>query len=104
MEELLRRFCRRRFWSGWTERRRPSRKAGKNVIIVEKDPHPGGASLNSGTIPSKSLREAILDLTDFYERSFYGKTGIDPRNVDQRSQLPAEYRPRRTAQNADAAV
>ena len=48
-------------------------KLGKSVIIIEKDPHPGGASLNSGTIPSKSLREAILDLTDFYERSFYGQ-------------------------------
>ena len=49
-------------------------KLGKSVIVVEKDPHPGGASLNSGTIPSKSLREAILDLTDFYEKSFYGRT------------------------------
>src|SRR5271168_4484327 len=48
-------------------------KLGKSVIIVEKDPYPGGASLNSGTIPSKSLREAILDLTDFYDRSFYGQ-------------------------------
>ncbi len=48
-------------------------KLGKSVVIVEKDPHPGGASLNSGTIPSKSLREAILDLTGFYQRSFYGQ-------------------------------
>lgn len=48
-------------------------KLGKTVIILEKDPYPGGASLNSGTIPSKSLREAIIDLTDFYKRSFYGK-------------------------------
>lgn len=48
-------------------------KLGKSVIVIERDPHPGGASLNSGTIPSKSLREAILDLTDFYERSFYGQ-------------------------------
>src|SRR3569832_369807 len=48
-------------------------KLGKSVIVIEKDPYPGGASLNSGTIPSKSLREAIIDLTDFYERSFYGK-------------------------------
>lgn len=47
-------------------------KLGKRVLIVEKEVYPGGASLNSGTIPSKSLREAILDLTDFYERSFYG--------------------------------
>ncbi|MEK7339393.1 MAG: Si-specific NAD(P)(+) transhydrogenase [Candidatus Rhabdochlamydia sp.] len=48
-------------------------KMGKKVVVIEKDPVLGGASLNSGTIPSKSLREAILDLTDFYKRSFYGK-------------------------------
>ncbi len=48
-------------------------KLGKSVIVIEKDSYPGGASLNSGTIPSKSLREAILDLTDFYTRNFYGQ-------------------------------
>lgn len=48
-------------------------KLGKSVIIIEKDGVPGGASLNSGTIPSKSLREAILDLTGFFQRSFYGQ-------------------------------
>jgi NAD(P) transhydrogenase len=48
-------------------------KLGKKVVIVEKDSFPGGASLNSGTIPSKSLREAILDLTDFYHKNFYGQ-------------------------------
>lgn len=47
-------------------------KLGKSVIVIEKDVI-GGASLNSGTIPSKSLREAILDLTDFYKRSYYGQ-------------------------------
>ncbi|GAB5412068.1 MAG: Si-specific NAD(P)(+) transhydrogenase [Chlamydiales bacterium] len=47
-------------------------KLNKKVIIVERDPQPGGSSLNSGTIPSKSLREATLDLTNFFERSFYG--------------------------------
>jgi len=51
-------------------------KLGKSVIVVEKEEHPGGFSLSSGTIPSKSLREAILDLTDFYKRSFYGKQEI----------------------------
>ena len=48
-------------------------KLGKSVVVIEQDAYPGGASLNSGTIPSKSLREAILSLTDFYQRSFYGK-------------------------------
>ena len=48
-------------------------KLGKKVIVVDKDQDPGGSCLYSGTIPSKSLREAILDLTDFHTRSFYGK-------------------------------
>lgn len=48
-------------------------KLGRSVIVIDKEPFPGGASLNSGTIPSKSLREAIIDLTNFYERSFYGQ-------------------------------
>ena len=39
-------------------------KLGKSVKIIEKYRHPGGACLHSGTIPSKSLREAILNLTD----------------------------------------
>src|ERR1700722_18721062 len=47
-------------------------KLGKNVVVVEKDPLPGGACLYSGTIPSKTFREAIMDLTRFFERSFYG--------------------------------
>ncbi len=48
-------------------------KLGKSVVVVEKEGYLGGGSLNSGTIPSKSLREAILDLTDFYKKSFYGQ-------------------------------
>ncbi|MBM3191983.1 MAG: Si-specific NAD(P)(+) transhydrogenase [Chlamydiae bacterium] len=52
-------------------------KLNKKVIVIEKSPHVGGSSLNSGTIPSKSLREAILDLTDFYKRSFYAQEKIE---------------------------
>lgn len=48
-------------------------KLGKSVIVIEQDQSPGGACLHSGTIPSKSLREAILNLTDFYTKSFYGQ-------------------------------
>lgn len=46
-------------------------KLGKKVIVVEKYFEPGGNCLYSGTIPSKTLREAIIDLTRFHERSFY---------------------------------
>lgn len=51
-------------------------KLGKSVIVIEKDRYPGGACLHSGTIPSKSLREAILNLTDFYTKSFYGQQEV----------------------------
>lgn len=45
-------------------------KLGKKVVVVEKAPDPGGNCLYSGTIPSKTLREAIIDLTRFHERDF----------------------------------
>ncbi len=56
-------------------------KLGASVIVIEKDPFPGGACLYSGTIPSKSLREAIIDLTGFYEYSYYGKEEVAPKEV-----------------------
>lgn len=49
-------------------------KLGKSVIIVEKDLYLGGNCLNSGTIPSKSLRAAIIDLRRYNERAFYGSS------------------------------
>ncbi|MEC7839142.1 MAG: Si-specific NAD(P)(+) transhydrogenase [Chlamydiota bacterium] len=48
-----------------------SSKLGKEVVVIEKEPSPGGNCLYSGTIPSKSLREAIIDLTRFYERHYW---------------------------------
>lgn len=49
-------------------------KLGKSVVIIERDSVPGGNCLNSGTIPSKSLREAIIDLRRYNERAFYGSS------------------------------
>jgi NAD(P) transhydrogenase len=43
-------------------------KLGKKILMIEKDPDPGGNSLYSGTIPSKTFRESILTLTRFYDR------------------------------------
>lgn len=48
-------------------------KLNKQVVVAEKESLLGGACLNSGTIPSKSLREAIVELTRFYDRNFYGR-------------------------------
>lgn len=53
-------------------------KLGKRVIVIEKDSDPGGACLYSGTIPSKTFREAVVDLTRFYERHFEGRELIRP--------------------------
>ena len=38
-------------------------KLGKSVAIIEKSKVVGGAQVNTGTIPSKALREAALHLT-----------------------------------------
>src|SRR5229473_5212341 len=47
-------------------------KAGKRVAIIEKQSAIGGVSVNTGTIPSKTMREAVLHLSGFYDKNFYG--------------------------------
>jgi len=47
-------------------------KAGKRVAIVEKQSSIGGVCINTGTIPSKTMREAVLHLSGFYDKNFYG--------------------------------
>ena len=46
-------------------------KAGKTGVGVDRLCKLGGACLNQGTIPSKTLRSAILDLTGYIESSYY---------------------------------
>jgi NAD(P) transhydrogenase len=48
-------------------------KAGKRVAIVDRGRDLGGVCLHTGTIPSKTLREAVLFLSGFRQRSFYGR-------------------------------
>jgi NAD(P) transhydrogenase len=45
---------------------------GKKVALIEKAPHLGGAATNTGTIPSKTLRESALFLSGFRQRDLYG--------------------------------
>ena len=47
-------------------------KFGKHVALVEKMEVVGGAAINTGTIPSKTMREAVLHLSGFYYQSIYG--------------------------------
>jgi len=48
-------------------------KLGKRVAIVDRREMIGGMSLHTGTIPSKTLREAVLYLTGYRQRAFYGR-------------------------------
>ncbi|MBM7787873.1 Si-specific NAD(P)(+) transhydrogenase [Tenggerimyces flavus] len=47
-------------------------KLGRRVAVVEKKHMVGGVCINTGTIPSKTLREAILYLTGLNQRELYG--------------------------------
>jgi NAD(P) transhydrogenase len=47
-------------------------KLGKRVAIVERKAVVGGVCINTGTIPSKTLREAVLHLSGYRERGLYG--------------------------------
>src|SRR5450432_1018847 len=48
-------------------------KLGKAVLVVEKGRRVGGVSVHTGTIPSKTLRETVLNLSGWRERGFYGR-------------------------------
>jgi NAD(P) transhydrogenase len=47
-------------------------KLGKRVAVVDRHDMVGGVCVNTGTIPSKTLREAVLYLTGMNQRELYG--------------------------------
>src|SRR6202050_2788831 len=47
-------------------------KSGKHVAVVEKSTCVGGACINTGTIPSKTMREAVLHLSGYNYQDIYG--------------------------------
>lgn len=49
-------------------------KLGKSVLVVERNLRVGGVSVHTGTIPSKTLRETVMNLSGWRERGFYGRT------------------------------
>src|SRR5580698_5629663 len=49
-------------------------KLDRRVAIVERPRMLGGVCLNTGTIPSKTLREAVLYLTGLDQREMYGQS------------------------------
>ena len=49
-------------------------KLGRKVAVVERRHMIGGVCINTGTIPSKTLREAVLYLTGLNQRELYGQS------------------------------
>src|SRR6478609_1254101 len=47
-------------------------KCGKKVALVERREVIGGVSINTGTIPSKTMREAVLHLSGYNYQNIYG--------------------------------
>src|SRR3954468_18911073 len=47
-------------------------KSGKKVALIEKREVLGGVCINTGTIPSKTMREAVLHLSGFQYQAIYG--------------------------------
>lgn len=45
---------------------------GKRVAVVEAQPVVGGAGINTGTLPSKTLKESALFFSGKYERGLFG--------------------------------
>jgi NAD(P) transhydrogenase len=71
-------------------------KAGKRVALVEKQSAVGGVCINTGTIPSKTMREAVLHLSGFYDQSFYG-ANYHPK--DQITMSDLNFRVQRVIEN-----
>ena len=56
-------------------------KLGKRVGICEKREMVGGVCVNTGTIPSKTFREAVLYLSGVAQRSYYGTSYTVKENI-----------------------
>ena len=66
-------------------------KLGRRVAIVDRRDMIGGVCINTGTVPSKTLREAVVYLTGLNQRELYGsnyrvKQDITVRDLAARTQ------------------
>jgi NAD(P) transhydrogenase len=71
-------------------------KLKKSVLVVEKGRRVGGVCVHTGTIPSKTLRETVLNLSGWRERGFYGrsyraKQSITPEDLSRRLMVTLEH-------------
>src|SRR5882762_3864370 len=64
-------------------------KARKRVAVIDRTVMMGGVSVHTGTIPSKTLREAIFQLTGLTVKALYGKPNGDISVQDLASRVSA---------------
>src|SRR6185295_4611076 len=62
-------------------------RLGRCACLIERDPELGGAGVNTGTIPSKTLRETSLHYSGFLQRGLYGVDFSLPRDRISVAQL-----------------
>jgi NAD(P) transhydrogenase len=65
---------------------------GRHVALIERDEYLGGAGINTGTVPSKSLRETALFFSGLHQRNLYGidyslKGGLSVREFMHREHI-----------------
>ncbi|MCI0895657.1 MAG: Si-specific NAD(P)(+) transhydrogenase [Chloroflexi bacterium] len=56
-------------------------KLDRRVAVVERNESVGGVSVNVGTIPSKTLREAVIYLSGYRERGLYGESYMVKKDI-----------------------
>ena len=49
-------------------------KLGRKVVVIDGMSEVGGVCVHTGTIPSKTMRETVLNLSGWRERGFYGRS------------------------------
>jgi len=54
---------------------------GKTVALIEREPVLGGACVNTGTVPSKTLRESALHLSGFRQRGFSEAVDVKMKSI-----------------------
>src|SRR5271168_1964889 len=80
---------------------------GKRVALVESAADPGGACVNTGTIPSKILRESALYFSGLKQRGLYGvdyslREGLTVKNFMHRKDVVVEAEREKLAKNLAA--
>ncbi len=79
---------------------------GKRVVIIERASNVGGAAINTGTIPSKTLRETALYFSGLRQRGLYGidyslREGLTVKDFMYREQVVVEQQRETIRQNLE---